>query len=155
MISLQVQKPKDSAVVMMSDEDEIEVLEENIKVRPQKIKRFLQLACFFRLRNEKPLGNQVKNPSSAVGHGRGVSAPYFQQSQVKNSSVGHGRGRGRGRGQGHQVPYVPPPVKQPFIPPKKVTPPQCEFAPPLVAPVPVQVKRDIRKTKVCRTLTHS
>ena len=109
MISLQVQKPKGSAVVMMSDEDEIEVLEKNIKVRPQKVKKFLQLACFFRSRNEKPQGDQVKNPPTAVGCGRGVSATYSQQSQVKNPPVGHSRGRGRG--QGHQVPYVPPPVK--------------------------------------------
>ena len=64
---------------------------------------------------------------------------------MKIPPVGHGRGRGRGRGQGHQVPYVPPPVKQPFIPLKKVTPPQCEFAPPLVAPV--QVKKGCQKNQ--------
>ena len=68
---------------------------------------------------------------------------HTSNSQVKNPPVGHGRGRG----QGCQVPYVPPPVKQPFVPPKKVTPPQCEFAPPLVAPVPVQVKKGRQKNQ--------
>ena len=141
-MSLQVQKTKGSSAVIISDV-EIEVLEQNIPVKPTKMNKFLQPACFLRLSKSDSV--QPKNPSVLASHGRGqargrgFTPPHFQQPvqvQKPPTAAIHGQSNGRMRGRGAaqtqmKTPYQPPPVKKP----------QQQ------APLPVQVKMAGRRNQ--------
>ena len=154
--SLQVQKLKGSAAVVVS-EDEIEVIEENIPVTVPKVNKFLQPARFFKLskgdsgqlksQQSGPFFGQVKKTPAVASHGhpavrgRGFTPPHFQEPVTFPTppiAPTHGRGHGRGRGAGHmqvKTPYMPPPMKttEQVKKPKKGTSMLQDFDPQLKA----------------------
>ena len=123
--SLQVQKLKGSAAVVVS-EDEIKVIEENIPVTVPKVKKFLQPASFFKSskgdsgqpksQQSGPFFGQVKKTPAVATHGhpavrgRGFTPPHFQQPVTLPTppiAPTCGGGHGRGRGAGHMQVKTP------------------------------------------------